>query len=288
MQLRILGCSGTYPTPNSPTSGYLIEDGSTKIWVDCGIGTFAALQQVTSFLDIDALVLTHLHPDHCLDIFSLYYALRFAPESRFLPVYAPFLAEEHLSQMLIGDPSCTMGKVFDFRSVSDGVSAFVGGIRLDFCLTDHPIPTYAIRASSSSCVLTFSADTGPRATLDEFARGSDVFLCEATYQQGDRGSPLHLFAAQAGELGKRAGVRDLVLTHFSPQHDPWRSYDEAVVTAGGVSVHVAEAGRALDVRTGTWLDCPRVSSKRASFLSNPVSLTSSPLFWYGDGIRDMG
>lgn len=79
MRLRVLGCSGTYPTPRSPSSGYVIDDPTASVWIDCGTGTFAALQRVLDYTGIDALVLSHVHSDHCLDIFPLYYALRFNP-----------------------------------------------------------------------------------------------------------------------------------------------------------------------------------------------------------------
>lgn len=254
MRLRVLGCSGTYPTPWSPSSGYVIEDATASVWLDCGTGTFAALQQVRDYTSIDALVLSHLHSDHCLDIYPLYYALRFNPEARRLPVYCPSGTEDQLAQLLVGDTACKLNYIFDFRYVKPGETVEVGDVRLDFAITDHPVPTHAVRAESPEGILTYSADTGPGMDLDVFARDSDVLLCEASYQNNDCGAPLHLTAEQAGEYAKRASTRDLVLTHFWPTHDHATSRDEARAAAGDVPVHLAHPGGVYDIETRTWTD----------------------------------
>lgn len=253
MRLRVLGCSGTYPTPWSPSSGYVIEDPTASVWVDCGTGTFAALQKVMDYTSVDALVLSHFHSDHCLDIYPLYYALRFNPDAKRLPVYCPTGTEEHLSSFLVGDGACKMNWIFDFRYVKPGDVVDVGDIRFDFALTDHPIPTHAVRAEAPTGIITYSADTGPGMDLDVFARDSDVLLCEASYQNNDYGAPLHLTAEQAGEYAKRASARDLVLTHFWPTHDHSISRDEARAAAGDVPVHLAHPGGVFDVASRGWL-----------------------------------
>jgi len=254
MRLRILGCSGTYPTPWSPSSGYVIEDDSAKVWIDAGTGTFAALQDALDYTDVDAVVLSHFHSDHCLDLFPLYYALRFNPEAHRLPVYCPSGTEDHLSRFLTNDPVCKLSFIFDFRAVKPGDKVEVGDMSFEFALTDHPVPTHAVRAETESGILTFSADTGPGMDLDAFARDSDVFLCEASYQNHDFGAPLHLTAEQAGEYAKRGSVRDLVLTHFWPTHDRSISRQEAAASAGDVPVHLARPGGVFDVATRVWLD----------------------------------
>ena len=90
VRLRVLGSSGTYPTPGGPCSGYLVEAGATRVMLDAGPGTVAALQQALPGLDIDGLVITHAHPDHCSDVFHLFNLLRFGPVPRQgLAAFAP-------------------------------------------------------------------------------------------------------------------------------------------------------------------------------------------------------
>jgi ribonuclease BN (tRNA processing enzyme) len=105
-----------------------------------------------------------------------------------------------------------------------------------------------MRLETEDGVLTYSAETGPGFDLAGFARGSDLLLCEATYQEGRVGAPVHLTAVQAGETARRAEARRLVLTHVWPAFDPRRSVEEAA--AGGVEVHWAAPGASFEIRRG--------------------------------------
>lgn len=221
--------------------------------MDCGTGTFPAMQRVAGYDTVDALVLSHVHSDHCLDIYPLYYARRFDPGCERLPVYCPAGTEEHLSRFLVGDGACKLGFIFDFREVTEDDVVEIGDVRLEFMLTDHPVPTFAIRAQSPGGTLTYSADTGPGADLASFAHGCDLFVCEASYQSGDLGPPLHLSTHQAADFAKRAEVRDLVLTHFWPTHDRMRSVEEAAEVVGDLPVSAAYAGGVFDIASRLWV-----------------------------------
>ena len=107
-----------------------------------------------------------------------------------------------------------------------------------------------MRLESEEGILTYSADTGPNADLAGFARGSDLLLCEATYQEGKIGTPVHLSAAQAAETAARAEARGLVLTHVWPTFDPRISVEEARAAAGDIRVEWAAPGAAFTVRAG--------------------------------------
>lgn len=246
MRLRILGCSGGYPTADSPSSGYLIEEGETRIWLDAGNGTFSVLQRYADYTRIDALVLSHLHPDHCLDIYPLNVALRYGPVKARIPVYAPPRTQEILDRLMTGEPDDKLGATFDFHEVDAGRTVEVGGVRLSFLRTDHPGHTLAVRADSASGSLTYSADNGPGVDLAPFARGSGLFLCEATYQNAQKGAPVHLTAREAAEAAVRAGARQLILTHLWPPFDPQVSLDEAREAAGDIPVRLARVGELFE------------------------------------------
>lgn len=242
MRLRILGCSGGYPTTDSPSSGYLIEEGGTRIWLDAGNGTFSVLQRYADYTRIDALVLSHLHPDHCLDIYPLNVALRYGPVKARIPIYAPPRSQEILDRLMTGEPDDKLGATFDFHEVDAGRTVEVGGVRLSFLRTDHPSHTLAVRADSASGSLTYSADNGPGVDLAPFARDTDLFLCEATYQNAQKGAPVHLTAREAAETAVRAGARELILTHLWPPFDPQVSLDEARAAAADIPVKLARVG----------------------------------------------
>ncbi len=115
---------------------------------------------------------------------------------------------------------------------------------------DHPAHTLGMRAETDAGTLTYSADTHIGADLAAFARGCDLLLCEATYQEGKMGGPVHLSARQAGEIARRAGVRELALTHVWPTFDPRVSVEEARAAAGDLPVHWATSGEVFDVPCG--------------------------------------
>jgi ribonuclease BN (tRNA processing enzyme) len=251
MRLTILGSSGGYSGPNNPTSGFLLEAGGARLWIDAGHGTFSALQRVADYTGIDAVLVSHVHADHCVDLYALNVALRFHEQGVLkMPLYCPREVWERVPLLLGDSAEAKEGfhKTFDFHPVEAGEALAVAGVRVSFLRTDHPNYCLAMRLETDEGILTYSADTGPGTDLAGFAEGSDLLLCEATYQEGLVGAPVHLTARQAAETALRAGVRDLVLTHVWPAFDPQRSVDEARSAAGDVRVEWAAPGRTFDLR----------------------------------------
>lgn len=253
MRLTILGSSGGYSGPNNPTSGFLLEAGGARLWIDAGHGTFSALQRVADYTRVDAILVSHVHADHCVDLYALNVALRFHEQGVLrMPLYCPLEVWERVP-LLFGDSAEAQEgfhETFDFHPVAAGETVEVANVRAGFLRTDHPNYCLAMRLETAEGILTYSADTGPGADLAGFARGSDLLLCEATYQEGLAGAPVHLTARQAAETARRAGARDLVLTHVWPPFDPRRSVDEARSAAGDVRVEWAAPGSAFDVSRG--------------------------------------
>ena len=223
MELTVLGCSGSYGAPaGGACSGYLVRAGDANIWMDCGNGTFANLQKHIDPADLTAVVISHGHADHCVDIYGMHVMYRYGIERSGLPVYAPEGLEPVL-EGLVG----TFGDTFDWRTVGDGDKATVGEAALRFSRTDHPPPTVAVEIEQGGKRLVYTADTGPEWAVDAFGSGADLVLSEATYMHDDIRVAIHYSARQAGEFARAAAARRLMITHLWPTLDPVASVEEA-------------------------------------------------------------
>lgn len=221
MELVVLGVSGSYPSARGACSGYLVRTAEANLWLDCGNGTLATLHEYCDPGDIDAVVITHEHLDHCADIYGMHVLWRYGLERSGLPVFAPSGAEQRLGA-LVSD----WGGVFAWRAIEDSSPVEVKDARLDFRRTDHPIPTYAVEVSSDSARLIYTADTGPGWSVEAFAPGADLVLAEASYLHADRRTNMHLSAREAGEMAKKSSAGALLLTHLWPTVDPVESLEE--------------------------------------------------------------
>jgi ribonuclease BN (tRNA processing enzyme) len=224
MDLTVLGCSGSYGAPaGGACSGYLVRTGDTAIWLDCGNGSFPMLQQHISLLDLSAVVITHGHPDHCVDLYGLHVHDKYQLGRTDLPVYAP----EGVEKLLSGLVDWEWDSTFDWRPIGDGDTATIGSLDLRFSRTDHPPPTMAVDiADADGKRLIYTSDTGPGWSVGAFEPGADLVLSEATYQHDDRPAPIHLSARQAGESAREAQAKRLILTHLWPTLDPLVSVQE--------------------------------------------------------------
>ena len=233
MLLTVLGSSGTYPTPGNPASGYLVAAGTT-VMLDCGPGTFPALLE--RGVVPDAIVLSHRHGDHCLDLLPLFNHLRFArTDVRRVPLLAPRGVVERLAAFVGAGADHPFFDVFAPLVIAPGESHRVGDIGLEFGAAVHPVPALCIKVTAGDVSLVYSGDTGPGGDLAGLSSGSDLLLCEATFQgppPSDR-YPYHLHAAEAGEVALAAGVGRLLVTHVSPTLDPAVSVREAAAKFEG-------------------------------------------------------
>ncbi len=244
MRLSVVGSSGTYPAPGRPGSGYVIDHEGTRVWCDAGPGTMVSLPVEVN--ELDAVLVSHRHPDHCLDVIVASHVLAFGPRPRFgLPLYGPESALEALMGFVDGG---RIKEVFELYPLADGDRVSIGSLTVEVATSDHSVPTLASRWETEHRALCYSADTGPQGEWMRLAEEADLFLCEATYQgePGREEYPHHLTAGEAGSIAREAGVRSLMLTHIPPHRDPARSVLEAEETFGRpVSLAVPGASTTL-------------------------------------------
>ncbi|EQD83106.1 ribonuclease BN (tRNA processing enzyme) [Saccharopolyspora erythraea NRRL 2338] len=237
MELTVLGCSGSAPAPESPSSGYLLRSGDTRLVIDLGNGTMGPLQRWTDPFDVNALLLTHLHPDHCADFAPLAVYLRYRPNKpydptqRRMPVYAPREAPSRLAALYA--PSAEelgqtdLSDVFEFLE-PPAEPVRVGDFEIRAFPVDHLCPTWGLRIEAEDRVFAFTGDTGPSDEIAKLAAGADVLLSEASWLDSpDQPAGVHLSGKQAGAAAASAGVRRLLLTHYSPWTDQQALLGEA-------------------------------------------------------------
>lgn len=230
MTLTVLGCSGSYPGPGQAASGYLVRSDTTSIWLDAGSGTLANLQRHIDPAALDAVVITHEHPDHWVDLTGYYVACKYYLERPAVPVYAPAGLRE---RTYYNDEPLV------WHTVGDADRREIGDISLTFSRTDHPPETLAVRLDAGGRSLGYSADTSPAWSLEALGSGLDLALCEATYLEDMEGRGQHMSARQAGVSARAAGAGRLVLTHLQPGTDRQASRAEGAAAFGG-EVEVAE------------------------------------------------
>jgi ribonuclease BN (tRNA processing enzyme) len=246
VRFTIMGCSGSFPGPDSPASSYLVEAEGFRLLIDLGSGALSAVQRYTDLYEIDAVCLSHLHADHCLDVCDYSVARTFHPDGPKprIPVYGPSQAAVRLGRALAADPAAQDGRpgaepghgitdAFSFATITPGVME-IGPLRITAALMNHPVETFGFRLEHAGRSLAYSADTGQTDALVELARDADVLLCEASFAApADAAAAaalpggLHLTGRQAGQHAARAGVGQLVLTHLVPWNDKDSTLDDA-------------------------------------------------------------
>jgi ribonuclease BN (tRNA processing enzyme) len=243
VRLTVLGCSGSFPGPDSPASSYLVEAEGFRLLVDFGSGALSAVQRQTGLGGIDAVWLSHLHADHCLDLCDYYTARTIGPGGPMapIPVYGPGHTALRLARAIVADPApgarepgaddVRFSRAFRFETITPGVTQ-IGPLRVTAELMNHPVQTFGLRLEHAGRSLAYSADTGETDALVRLARDADVLLCEASFLEPAPGAPalpqgLHLTARQAGQHAERAGAGRLVLTHLVPFNDRARTLEEA-------------------------------------------------------------
>lgn len=242
LTVTVLGCSGTYAGPDGACSGFLVRSPGASVMMDAGPGTLANLQRHVAPTALDAVVLSHSHPDHWLEVPVLRNALKYVLDFHGLDLFATAetleLAEELTHRQL--------SPTFRPQVITDGSEFTVGDQRWRCSRTDHPVETLGLRVDAEGRSLAYTADTGPGWSLAELGP-VDLAISEATFLHGSpEQNPVHLSAREAGALARSAGVRQLVISHVLPTGSVEAAVAEAS-DAYGAPVDVATLHRTFDV-----------------------------------------
>jgi len=216
LSITVIGCSGTYSSSASACSSYLLRHNDTAVLLDAGAGASMELQRHIALEDLDAIVVSHEHPDHWTELPVLYHAYRWGIGRPHMPVYGTAGTRDLLDAAL---PEATM-YTFDWITIDQRSELTFGDITLRFSLTDHPVETLAMLAEADERSIGYSADTGPAWSPEAFGRPIDTFIYEASLavDMEDRGIP-HVSGREAGLRAAAADVGRLVLTHVPPGED---------------------------------------------------------------------
>ena len=265
MRLTVLGKSPAWQDADGACSGYLIEQDGLRLLLDCGNGVFAKLRRFVDYVDVDVVVVSHLHADHFLDLVPFASGLRYAPRQQPVPVdgwpgtpdparprlIAPTGAAQAFTEVCRGSgmPEDHIVGAFDLHEYEAGDELDVGPLHLRFGAVPHYLPTHAVDVTRREGPgrLTFGADHAPSDDLVAFAEGTDLLLIEATLPRPERdGVRGHVTAAEAGAHAARAHAARVVLTHISDELDPEHARAEAARTYGG-AVSVAAEGDVYEI-----------------------------------------
>jgi ribonuclease BN (tRNA processing enzyme) len=246
LRLTVLGSSGSWPAPGRATSGYVVENQDTRIVVDLGFGT---MERLADPLAVDAVVVSHRHPDHCIDVLALYHLWGYGDAPRTgVPLIGPRSVIDALAAFLGAGPDHRLWSVFAPDAVVHGDTRTVGGMTLDFVGVDHSVETVGTRVESDGRSVFYGADTGSGGNWWETVRPPTVAVLESTWQGSGPGGDYtkHLTATEAGRIGAAMTAERLVVTHLTPGLDPLRSIAEAKTTFPGTVSH-ADPGLTIEV-----------------------------------------
>jgi ribonuclease BN (tRNA processing enzyme) len=240
-RLVVLGSCGGWPEPGRACSGFVVEHGDARVVLDLGYGTLPRLLALlgSSAADgIDAVIVTHAHPDHMIDLHGLLRARWFGRRAAApIPLHAP---EPLLARLvsLEDDGADVVRRAFDWQPLP-APARQVGPFVLESMPLPHYLPNAGVRLSAPGLVLAYTGDTGPDPGLAELGRDADLYIVDATDRQqragasAPTGPALNLTAREAGEAAAAAGARRLLLTHFWPDNDRQASRADAAAAFGG-------------------------------------------------------
>ena len=223
VKVTVLGSAGTHPGNGRACASYLVSAGDHHLLLDCGNGSMVNLMDAVDPAALDAVIISHLHPDHFVDLYALHYALRFHPDGeQAVDVYAPAGARELLTAVLLGEAADSFGKYCRMQVAAAGEQLQIGPFDVQLFAAAHPVETLASRITIDGRVIAYSGDSGASRELIACAQKADLFICDSTWVSRDAPFPpdLHMTGTEAGQHAALAGAERLMITHVYPQRRP--------------------------------------------------------------------
>ncbi|HWD64323.1 MAG TPA: MBL fold metallo-hydrolase [Solirubrobacteraceae bacterium] len=246
MRLLVLGKSPAWPDPGGACSGYLLEQDGFTLLLDCGAGVLGKLAEVQDYLTLDAVLISHLHADHILDLIPFSYALNLSPRRGDPPRRPPLHAPPGSLDMFRRLGACwndedLLTQAFAVTEYHPSDPLEVGPFAVRFREVPHYTQAFACEFTAGGSRITFGADCGPNDALVEFAQDTDLLIVEASLREPDTDVPRgHMTPREAGEAGQAARARRLLVTHFSDElgvdwvrQESGRGYGSEVIMAEG-------------------------------------------------------
>lgn len=259
MRITVLGKSPSWQDAGGACSGYLVQQDDYVLLVDCGSGIFGKLRAVVDYVDVDAVVVSHLHADHFLDLLPFACALTYAPRQQPVPVagfpgtdtparpalHAPAGAAATFDTITAqGGLPRVITNAFGLREYDPGDVLELGPLRVRFHPVPHYVDTHAIEITDAAGRrFVYGADSAPSDDLAGFARGADLLMLEATLPRPERdGVRGHMTPTEAATTAAHAHARRLVLTHISDELDgDWALREARSCFEGAVDLAVGGA-----------------------------------------------
>jgi ribonuclease BN (tRNA processing enzyme) len=223
LRVTVLGTSPVRPNAGGACSGYLVEWDGTRVLLDCGSGVLARMLRLARIDEIEAVIVSHAHPDHCLDLIALRYGAVYGPEP--LSRLPRLLVGPGVRDVLhaLGEalaPGSDFWGVFELSEYDPETPLAIGGATLRFAPTRHYVPCWAVRFEWRGRTFVYTADTGPSEDVARLAEGANLLLCECSLprRQGFEHEWGHLAPHEAHEMAARAGASSLLLTHVWSEH----------------------------------------------------------------------
>ena len=255
MRVTVVGCSGSFAGPDSPASSYLVQaDDGERTWsvvLDLGNGALGPLQSHVDLADLDAVFISHLHPDHCVDVCGLYVTRKYRPSGPVpgqLPIHAPSGAEERFALMYHGLDRGGMTHEFAVHELEDANVTRVGPLTVTAYRVNHPVEAYGFRVEADGAVLAYTGDTDSCDALTPLLTGADLALVDSAFVDGRDETPgIHLSGSRAAQAALDAGgVRRLMLTHIPPWNDREQCREQAASVWTG-QLDLAVQGKTYEV-----------------------------------------
>ncbi|WP_408606146.1 MBL fold metallo-hydrolase [Jeotgalibacillus campisalis] len=232
---------------NEASSGYLIEQDNFRILLDCGSGVLSHLQRYVSPEELDAVVITHYHPDHTADIGVLQHALLI---QHFLQNKKIHVQAYGHSEDKAGLDSLHYKELMTAHAYIPEETLTLGPFTLSFLKTIHPVPCYAVKVKSDQGVMVFTADSAYQEEFISFAKEVDLLISECNFYKGmDAASAGHMTSEDAAAIAEAANVKTLMLSHLPHFGDLNQLVSEAQETYKG-KILLASSGLSITYSQG--------------------------------------